>query len=111
MYEGYFEIPHSILGYTGRIYVDILKNKVAKVALIYTCPIVSKKVVETGVTQKSLLITDTIVLRMDEASSEQPKTSKITGDITIKGYGIGRFYLVKSTYNFETIPNYECIIL
>lgn len=111
MYEGYFEIPHSILGYAGRIYVDILKDKVAKVALIYTCPVISKKIVENGVTQKSLLITDTIVLRMDEDTNEQPKTNKITGDITIKGYGIGRFYLVKSTYNFENIPNYECIIL
>lgn len=108
MYEGYFEIPHSILGYAGRIYVEILKDKVAKVALIYTCPVISKKIVETGVTQKSLLITDTIVLRMDEDTDEK---NKITGDITIKGYGIGRFYLVKSTYNFENIPNYECIIL
>lgn len=108
MYEGYFEIPHSILGYTGRIYVDILKDKIAKVALIYTCPVISKKIVENGVTQKSLLITDTIVLRMDEDTNEK---NKITGDITIKGYGIGRFYLVKSTYNFENIPNYECIIL
>lgn len=108
MYEGYFEIPHSILGYTGRIYVDILKDKIAKVALIYTCPVISKKIVENGVTQKSLLITDTIVLRMDEDTNEK---NKITGDITIKGYGIGRFYLVKSTYKFENIPNYECIIL
>lgn len=105
MYEGCFEI----VGYIGRIYVEILKDKVAKVALIYTCPPSNKKIVENGVTQKKLLITDTVVLRMDEGSELK---EKITGDITIKGRGIGRFYLIKSNYkNFEEIPVYECIIL
>lgn len=109
MYEGYFEIPQSIVGYTGRIYVDILKNKVAKIALIYTCPPSNKKIIENGITQKKLLITDTIVLRMDEGSELK---DKITGDITIKGYGLGRFYLLKSNYtNLEEIPIYGCNIL
>lgn len=100
MISGYFNIQTSYYTFiTGRIFITFLGNKKVKLKIDYECPpFFYSSLEEEGITQKKLLITDSVILSLDEDSLE---SDIVKGIIQIKNKGNGRFYIDKKNSNIS----------
>jgi len=108
MLTGYFDVAYnSFFTVTGKINVKIQEPGKALVHLQYTCPpFLLPPVLEFGITQRRLLVTDTLQLILDDYDYSTPLP--VTGEIDIKGLGKGRFCIEKPK---EVNNKTNCIIM